>query len=146
MPEERIETKLATASREGLTEVRKWLKDLNLSAGEIIESVEKAFQQAEDSGKPIGRPWPYLDAVMQSLADKKTIPPADVLMPLPNSPEDYRWPNRMGMWAKSGYWSGMWGPKPGDRGCLVPVPLLEQHGVKPYSTEAGGATGAGKGK
>jgi hypothetical protein len=34
------------------------------------------------------------------------------------------WEQRLAHWRQSGFWLGMWGPKPNEAGCFAPVELL----------------------
>src|SRR4051794_25781776 len=36
-----------------------------------------------------------------------------------------KWEARLRSWRKSGFWLAAWGEKPGSRGCIVPVALLQ---------------------
>ena len=41
-----------------------------------------------------------------------------------------RWPHRVGLWVKSKYWNGFWGPPPGEPHCQAPKGLLRRYGIE----------------
>lgn len=121
---DQIGTKHASTSREGVDRAKGWLG--LMPETEVLAEIDRAYQHAEDGGKPIKEPWSYLDAVMASAANRK----AGAAKGAANEPhpdaERSTWRARVKGWKTSGWWMDGWGPMPGEPGNKAPADVLAE--------------------
>jgi len=138
LTEDKIQTKLVSASSEGLRQVRGWL-DRKLTAQEILDAIADTYTAAESKGATIGNPWSYLDRVMETVADKRDNPEPEKPKKLS---QDEIWRVHMVEFTTRTMRDGkpLWfenidGPKPGSKGCKVPLSIMAEFGIKPYEEQ-----------
>ena len=135
LTEDKINTKLVSASLEGLANVRRWLAN-KLSCSEILDAIADTYTAAELKGTKISNPWTYLDRVMETVAERKENPEPEK----PNKlSQDEIWrvhmvefTTRIMKDGKPLWFENLYGPQPGQRGCKVPDAIMAEFGVKPY--------------
>lgn len=117
-----IQTKLASADSNGLRQVVRWLR-LGLTEVRIVAAINRAFSEATDG---IRRPWPYLDAVMTSEAERPA--EADDCSAGGFVSTAVDWRKRLSDFVKCGFWMDGWGERPGHPLCEAPADLLAEFG------------------
>jgi len=76
-----------------------------------------------DRASPSIRSWDYFVPIIVEAAAKRKVVPA-----APRSPS-FDWRKALEVY-REGTWAAGWGPKPGERGCRVPAPLLAEFGFE----------------
>lgn len=76
-----------------------------------------------DRAGPERRSWDYfVPIIIEAAAKRAAVPEA------PRAPE-FDWRRALEVF-REGTWAAGWGPKPGERGCRVPMPLLAEFGFE----------------
>lgn len=122
LSEQAIQTKLVSADSNGLRQVLAWFR-LGLSEDRIAAAISRAFAEASE---PIRRPWPYLDAVLKTEAEKGADAPAGSAGGFVSTFVDWR--KRLGDFRACGFWMDGWGDRPGNIRCEAPADLLTEFG------------------
>lgn len=115
--EDKIGSKLVGMSAEGIRQARNWLE--SNTKRDILDAIARAYDDAEQRGEPIRRPWSYLDRVMSELGERRAEEPAAVAKSDP-------WEVRRRLAAK-GMWGETWGERPGHPRCEAPADVQEAY-------------------